>query len=164
MMKFLIVLVFLLLFLSPLAASEKSWPLKFNAGPGWEIQYKGDGIDFFSFTRPKGENLVFTFHRWPAQGGPEQVTVYLRKIADSFSESTTWFTLPGLAKQKYEIDPVSGEEFSGEAAVFEGFDKTLLVIVMLSDGDGIWQGQYSGSKAMWSEVKRLLGTMQRTDD
>ena len=116
MMKFLIVLVFLFLFLSPLAASEKSWPLMFNAGPGWEIQYKGDGIDFFSFTRPKGENLVFTFHRWPAQGGPEQVAVYLRKIADSFSESTTWFTLPGMAKQKYEIDPVSGAEFSGEAA------------------------------------------------
>ena len=159
MMRFLTLL--LLLFLSHLAAAEESWPLKFNAGPEWEIQYKGEGIDFFSFTRPKGENLIFTLNRWPAQGGPEQVPVYLRKIADGFSESTTWFTLPGMARKKYEIDPVSGEVFSGEAAVFEGFDKTLLVIVMVSDGDGIWEGQYSGSKAMWGEVKELLRTMQR---
>ena len=85
----------------------------------------------------------------------------MRKIADSFSENTNWFTLPGMAKKKNEIDPISGEVFSGEATVFEGFDKTLLVIVMVSDGDGIWQGQYSGSKAMWSEVKTLLMTMQR---
>ena len=160
LMKFLTLLVLLLL--SPLAAAGESWPLKFDAGPGWEIQYKGEGIDFFSFTRPKGENLIFTLNRWPAQGGPDQVPVYLRKIADSYSESTTWFTLPGMTKKKYEIDSVSGDVFSGEAALFEAFDKTLLVIVMVSDGDGIWQGQYSGSKAMWGEVKKLLGTMQRT--
>jgi hypothetical protein len=35
---------------------------------------------------------------------------------------------------------------------------------MVSDGDGIWNGQYSGSKEMWGEVKRLLGTMQRAGD
>ncbi len=157
-MKFLTVLILLLL--SSLAAAA-SWPLKFNAGPEWEIQYKGDGIDFFSFTRPKGENLIFTLNRWPAQGGSEQVPVYLRKIADGFSENISWFSLPGMSKEKYVIDPISGDVFSGEGAVFENFDKTLLVIVMVSDGDGIWQGQYSGSKAMWEEVKKLLGTMQR---
>jgi hypothetical protein len=58
MMKSLALLV--LLFLSPLAAAEESWPLKFSAGPEWDIQSQGDGIDFFSFTRPKGENILFT--------------------------------------------------------------------------------------------------------
>ena len=162
MMKSLALLV--LLFLSPLAAAEESWPLKFSAGPEWDIQSRGDGIDFFSFTRPKGENILFTLYKWPTKGGPEQIPVYVKRIADSFSESMTWFTFPGMAEEKYEIESISGEAFSGEAAIFENFDKTLLVILMVSDGDGIWQGQYSGSKAMWGEVKALLQTMQRAGD
>ena len=159
MMKLLSVLV--LLFLSPLTIASESLPLKFDAGPEWDVQYQGEGIDFFSFTRPKGENLIFTFYKWPTKGGPEQIPVYVKKIADDFSENTTWFTLPGMDEQKYEIESISGDAFSGEAAVFENFDKTLLVILMVSDGDGIWKGQYSGSKAMWDEVKTLLRTMHR---
>ena len=138
--------------------------MKFSAGPEWDVQSQGDGIDFFSFTRPKGENILFTLYKWPTKGGPEQVPVYLRQIADRFSESVTLFTLPGMSETSYEIDTLSGDAFSGEAAVFENFDKTLLVMVMVSDGDGIWQGQYSGSKAMWGEVKTLLQTMQRAGD
>jgi hypothetical protein len=154
----------MLLLLTPLSATAESWPLQFDAGPEWNIEYQGEGTDFFSFTRPKGENLLFILHKWPTKGGPEQVPVYVKKIADNFSENTSWFTLPGMAKEKYEMDSIPGEAFSGEAAVFESFDKTLLVILMVSDGDGIWNGQYSGSKEMWGEVKRLLGTMQRAGD
>ena len=158
MMKSLALLV--LLFLSPLAAAEESWPLKFSAGPEWDIQSQGDGIDFFSFTRPKGENILFTLYKWPTKGGPEQIPVYVKRIADSFSESMTWFTFPGMAEEK-EIDQ--------DAPTTGGRNKLKLFIIVgaaavLATGNcAAFGGIHGRCRVHRAEILRISGPCDEAD-
>jgi hypothetical protein len=46
------------------------------------------------------------------------------------------------------------------------FDKNNLgglyqTMFMLSDGDGIWNGQFSGSKERWTEAVQILKKLKR---
>jgi hypothetical protein len=112
--------------LATAARSDDEWPLVINADPAWQIQYKGDGIHFFSLTRPAGENVYFTFSKWPAPGGREQVSLLLKGIADRFAESQSTRLIPFAAPDSYELETIDGDDFSGEAAtaMVSGTDST----------------------------------------
>jgi hypothetical protein len=150
-----------MLVLATAARSDDEWPLVINADPAWQIQYQGDGIHFFSLTRPAGENVFFTFSKWPAPGGREQVSLLLKGVADGFAESQSTRLIPFAAPDSYELETIDGDDFSGEAAVFKHWDRSLLVLFMISDGDGIWDGQYSGSRQTWQRAKRVLQGLGR---
>jgi hypothetical protein len=64
-------------------------------------------------------------------------------------------------KKGYDIEDLMGIEYSGQAAVFEMWDGTVQTIFMISDDDGIWNGQFGGSRTMWEKAKKVLGTLAR---
>ena len=151
------------LVLAPESHADEKWPLVINADSAWQIEYRGNGIHFFNLTRPEGENVFFTFSKWPAPGGREQIPVFLRQIANSLAQEGETKLIPFVADEGYSLEKIIGDSFSGEAAIFRNWDGTLLVIFMVSDGDGIWKGQYSGSKTTWEKAKIVLQNLQRAE-
>lgn len=150
----------LALAVQPVIGAEE-WPLRFDAGPEWQIEYRGDGVDFFTLSRPKGENVFFVVSRWPSPGGREQIAQYIDKMARGLQEKSSGRATSLLMKGGYEIEEITGSEYSGQAAVFAMWDGTLQAMFMVSDGDGIWNGQFSGSRTLWREAKRVLGQLAR---
>jgi hypothetical protein len=155
--------LFLILFSIVTAASAQQWPLQFDAGPEWKIDYKGDKIDFFTLDRPNGENVFFTLSRWPAGGGRDQVPFLIARMAEGLEERYAGKPISLLIKNGYTIEDIAGAAFSGQAAIFTMRDSTLQVIFMVSDGDGIWSGQFLGSREIWAEAKIVLGSLSRHD-
>ena len=150
----------LIVFSLPLTAEER--PLIVNADPQWHIDYKDQGIHFFTMTRPRGEEVLLMFSKWPAPGGEDQIPVFVKQMADGFMDKMNDNIIPLVSKDAYELETISGAEFSGQAAVFKTTVGTYQTMFMVSDGDGIWNGQFSGSKSMWSEAKAVLEKLQRT--
>ena len=71
--------------------------------------------------------------------------------------------IPYVAKEGYSLERMVGDHFSGEAAIFKTWGGSLLVIFMISDGDGIWEGQYSGSETIWKKAKSILQNLRRAE-
>ncbi|MEO1035386.1 MAG: hypothetical protein AAFX44_07495 [Pseudomonadota bacterium] len=150
---------FLLLAMSSVFAQEQ--PLIVDAEPAWDIEYFGDKVPFYSLTRQDNGDSQLMFHRWPVRGSKEQIPTLLGDIAQRFAEEmgSGWTKL--VIKDGYALESIAGNEFSGEAAIFSsrlGFVQTMF---MISDGDGLWFGQFNGPKAMWSEAVAVLNNLQR---
>ena len=144
----------------PLLAEEKL-PLKVDAGAAWKVEYKGDSIQIFTLTRPTGENVVLMFSRWPAPGGKEQIPATIKKMAEAFLAEVAKNEELKDVKEEYKIEKLEGIEYSGEAAVFATDDGMRQTMFMISNGDGIWNGQFTGSSQMWDEAKEILKKLRK---
>jgi len=151
----------LFLFPSIILHAEKSWPLQIQADDDWNIEYENQGVQFFTITRPEGENVLLMFSRWPAPGGKEQIPTYIKQMAEGFlTEMEKQEELKSVQKA-YKIVKINGVEFSGEAAVFQIEGGMLQTMFMVSDGDGIWNGQYTGSPEIWEKAKVILMNLKK---
>lgn len=83
------------------------------------------------------KTFFFTFSRWPAPGGREQIPLFVSRIAEGFAQERETKLFPFVVKEGYRLEKITGNNFSGEAAIFKNWDGTPLVICMVSDGDGI---------------------------
>jgi len=146
--------------ISQLVAADQ-WPLVVTAEPEWSIEYTDDGVHFFTLTRPEGENVLLMFSKWPASGGKEQIPGLIKRMADGFLDKEKNKVMSFIFKNEYEVEKLEGDEFSGEAAIFKGRFELFQTMFMVSDGDGIWNGQFSGSETMWVEAKIILENLRR---
>jgi hypothetical protein len=147
---------------APVAVVEE-WPLRIDAEPEWKVECTGDGIQFFMLTRSEGEQAPLMFSRWPAPGGKDQIPALIKQMADSFLLKVKRNEVPLVSKDGYQVEKIAGDEFSGQAAIFKinyGIYQTIFIV---SDGDGICNGQFSGSKTMWLKAKAILKKPQRAD-
>lgn len=143
--------------------ANEAMPLKIDAGEKWKVDYKGDGIQFFTITRPGGEHVLLMFSRWPVPGGKEQITPMIKQMADAFlAEAAKQEELKTIRKD-YKVEKIEGVQYSGEAAVFETEDGMRQTLFMISNGDGIWNGQFTGSGPMWDEAKELLKKIKKAE-
>ena len=68
-----------------------------------------------------------------------------------------------LKTDKYKIEEITGDTFSGNFVQFEvdgGFTQTMF---MVGDDEGIWNGQFTGTKERWAEALRILKSMKKRD-
>ena len=61
------------------------------------------------------------------------------------------------------MEEISGAEFYGQAAVFETRLGATQALFMVSDGDGLWSGQFMGTEPVWQEAKVVLGSLRRAE-
>lgn len=141
--------------------AEEKLPLKVDAGENWKVEYKGDGIQFFSLTRAEEENTLLMFSRWPAPGGKEQIPATIKMMAESFLTEIVKNKELKDIKKEYKVEKIEGAQYSGEVAVFEIKDGMYQTIFMVSDGDGIWNGQFTGTLAMWEEAKEIVKKLEK---
>lgn len=158
---FLPVTCLLLLVFVASSSVAKQWPLQIPASNEWHIEYQHRGVDFFSLSRPKGEKVIFMFSRWPAAGSSGQIPYFVRQIADSLLEKKKERASDPDQFDDYTVEEIAGDYFSGQAAVFTRDSAMVHTIFMVSDGDGIWNGQFSGSRDRWLEAVDILGGLQR---
>jgi len=160
-MRILILSILLSAFASIEVVAEENLPLKIGASAEWKVEYKGDGVQFFTLTQVKGENQLLMISRWPAPGGKEQIPATIKMMADGFlAEVAKQKELKGV-KKNYKIEKIEGVEYSGEAAVFEIEEGLRQTMFMISNGDGIWKGQFTGSAKVWEEAKVILKKIKK---
>jgi len=145
-----------LLTLCAYAENEEEGPLEVTVSEKWQIRYKGDGTQFYTVTRKEGETALLMFHRWPAPGNRDQIPVYLGQIADGFLKEAKNNPDFHLEKEGFVKEKIEGIEFTGEVVIFTIQGGMYQAVFMLSNGDGIWNGQFSGSKERWLEALEIL--------
>ena len=83
-------------------------------------------------------------------------------MAEGFLKESKKSADLGLEKEEFTKEKIKGIEFSGEAAIFTIQGGLLYqTMFMLSDGDGIWSGQFTGSKERWAEALKILKQLKR---
>lgn len=148
---------------APAGGGENEQPLEVEAGPEWSIEYQGDGVSFYSLSREDQDDLHFMFSRWPAPGGRDQIPELVEKIAEGLLAEAKDNDEIQLAKHDYKIEILNKGDFPGRAAVFETENDELQTMFFISDGRGLWNGQFGGSASVWAEAKEILAKLRRND-
>jgi len=103
------------------------------------------------------------FHRWPPPGNRDQIPFYLNQIAEGFLKKADKNKTINLEKEGFKKENIEGTGFSGESVIFTINGGLYQKIFMLSYGDRIWSGQFSGSKERWAEAVKILKYLKRKE-
>lgn len=66
-----------------------------------------------------------------------------------------------LKTDEYTIEEIAGDTFSGSFVQFEfkgGFTQTMF---MIGDAEGIWNGQFAGTRERWAEALSILKKLKK---
>jgi hypothetical protein len=132
-------------------------PLQVNAPADWTVTYDGsNGAQHYSLTKAQGENVLLMFSKWPAPGTADQMPGFLETMATKFLDVAAHNPKIKLENTTYTKGEFLGDPFSGDYVQFTVKGGMKTVMFMFSDGNGIWNGQYTGSADGWIEVMELL--------
>lgn len=92
---------------------------------------------------------------------PEAISAYLKQIADDFLKDAKQSDDFSLDTPDYKTETIEGKQFSGEVVIFSIEGGMYQTIFMLSDGDGIWNGQYTGTKEGWTDAVNILKALKK---
>jgi len=141
--------------------AKQQGPLAIELPAGWEMKYKGDGIDFYTLTS-KGEGLsLLMLSRWPMGGGKDKIPALMDQLSKSFAESAKNNKDINLTNPDAKPEDLGGENFSGKYVLFEIDGGVVQAMYMVSDGTDIWNGQFSGSKEQWTEALGIIRKLKR---
>ena len=143
--------------------------LKIDAPKGstFKDEVMKNGVHFYSIKwKLKNEmTSVFSISKWPKEMSTSEMAPSVKEIIEN-----TFAVTKAQGKSKIEDDAeiqyseISEEFVSGNVAYFEhtserGFQR-ILSVHMVSDGDVIWSGQFSGSKELFKEAMNIFKTME----
>ena len=143
--------------------------LKIDAPKGstFKEEVMKNGVHFYSIKwKLKNEmTSVFSISKWPVEMPNSEMAPSVKKIIEN-----TLAVTKAQGKSKIEDDveiqyeEISEEFVFGNVAYFEhtserGYQR-ILSVHMVSDGDVIWQGLFSGSKELFKEAMNIFKTME----
>ena len=168
-MKYFALSSLIFMFVSCFGNKNESGVLKINAPEGaiFEDKVMENGVHFYSIKWKRGNEMtsVFMISKWPVEMPTSEMAPSVKKIAED-----TFAVMKANGKSKIEKDTkiqyseISEEFVSGNVAYFEhtserGYQR-ILSVHMVSDGDAIWNGQFSGSKELFKEAMNIFKTME----
>lgn len=142
--------------------AEDGRPLKIEADEKWEVHYQGGLMPSFTLTRYEGRYVHLIFSRRSASVGNEPIPASIKRMAEAFLAALAQQESLHDLKKEYKIEKIEGVQYSGEAVVFEKGNGRRKTMFLISDGDGIWNGQFIGSAAMWEEAKEVLRNLKKS--
>ena len=157
------------MFVSCFGNKNESGVLKINAPKGStlkdEVMKNGVHFYYIKWKRKNEMTSVFMISKWPVDMSTSEMASTVKEIIED-----TFAATKANGKSKIEDDAkiqyseISEEFVSGNVAYFEhtrerGYQR-ILSIHMVSDGDVIWNGQFSGSKELFKEAMNIFKTMQ----
>ncbi|HEY5744972.1 MAG TPA: hypothetical protein VIU12_02750 [Chryseolinea sp.] len=153
-------LIIALLFNIVAVSAKAEGPLHVTAPPDWSVKYDDSkGIQFYSAKKTGAKNLVLMFSRWPASNDPKQIPVFIDQMGKAFAEQAkNTPELKGI-DTTYTVEPLKGDSFSGSMIRFK-FQEGIQTMFMISNGDGIWNGQYTGPESDWKDALKILTTLK----
>jgi hypothetical protein len=143
--------------------------LKIDAPEGviFEDKVMGGGVHFYSIKWKRKNEMasVFMISKWPTQMSTSEMSSTVKEIIEG-----TFATIKAKGGSKIEDDAkvqyaeILEEFVSGNVAYFEHTSKRgnrrIQSVHMISDGDVIWNGQFSGSKELFQEAMDIFKTIQ----
>jgi hypothetical protein len=161
-MRILSIAVLSFLFTLAVRADSTTGPLQIDASD-WSVQYDNSKkTQLYTLSRPQGENITLMFSRWPAPGNADQMPGFLDQMATTFLDRAKTNPKIKLESSDYTKGEFLGNPFSGNYVQFTIKSNMKLVMFMFSDGNGIWNGQYTGSADGWIEAMEVLKGIQKS--
>lgn len=146
----------------PLFAEEAKQALIVEVPATWKVEFKGDkGIQFYTVTRKERDTALLMFSRWPVPGNVNQIPEQIEAMAKGFvglAKDKNGFK---LKTDKYKIEEIAGDTFSGSFVQFEIDGGLIQTMFMVGDAEGIWNGQFSGTKERWAEAVSILKKLEK---
>ena len=134
----------------PSIAEEAKQALIVDAPATWKVEFKGD-------------TALLMFSRWPAPGNVNQIPETVEMLAKGFVAQAKDNKDLKLKTTDYKIEEIDGDTFSGRFVQFEiegGFCQTMF---MIGDTEGIWNGQFTGTKERWTEALSSLKKLKKKE-
>lgn len=168
-MKYLVLFSILLTHFSCAETSNESGVLKVDAPEGSVLKDKvmGNGVHFYSIKWKRKNEMasVFMISKWPTAMPVSKIPSTVKKIIGDTFASTKKKAVSSIEKDAKIQDLEISEKFVlGNLAYFEHTDekgnRRVQSIHMVTDGDVIWNGQFSGSKELFETYKDIFKTMK----
>ena len=168
-MKNLVLFSFTFTLISCFGNKNEFGVLKIDAPKGstFKDQVMEEGVRFYSieWKRKNEMSSVFMISKWPNEMSASKMPSTVQKIIKRTFESvkkSDGSVIEEDAKIQYE--EISEKFVFGNVAYFEATSKRgnrrVQSIHMVSDGDIIWSGQFSGSKELFKEAMNIFKTME----
>jgi flagellar hook assembly protein FlgD len=148
----------------PLLAEEAKQSLIVEAPATWKVEFNGDkGMQVYTVVlREDGDTGLFRITRWPDEAGnvkqiPEQIEASAKNFLADAKDSKDF----KVKTEKYQIEEITGDTFSGRFVMLEMDNGTIQTIFMIGDAEGVWSGVYSGTKERWAEVVSILKKLKK---
>jgi|GEM_PF-1110802 len=168
-MKYIILSLFTFLMVSCSNSRNALGALKIDPPEGAILEDKvmEHGVHFYSikWRNKPAQNSVFMISKWPTQMSASKIPSTVKSIIEE--------TLSSLKKRdgnsmsedaKIQYEDISGKFVSGNLAYIEYTDKKgnkkVVSIHMVSDGNMIWNGQFTGSKELFDLSMDILKTIE----
>jgi len=146
----------------PTLAEEAKQSLVVEVPETWEVEFKGDkGIQFYTVTRKAGDTALLMFSRWPAPGNVKQIPEQIEAMAKGFVGLAKGNKDFKLKDENYKIEEITGVTFSGHFVQFEIEGGVTQTMFMIGDEEGIWNGQFTGTKERWAEAVAILKKIKK---
>ena len=147
------------------AESAGPGPLKVTAPEGWEVNFgNGYGLSHYTIRAGKPGTALLTLSVWPPGGSPEKIPELVEGLAQGFAQAAQSDATLSTIDANYTRGAISGEVFSGNYAEFKistGDRMVVQTLYMISDGQTIWNGQYTGTESGWEQAKGVLGALRK---
>ena len=168
-MKNLVLFSLIFMLISCFGNKNEFGVLKIDAPKGstFKDEVMKNGVHFYSIKwKLKNEmTSVFSISKWPNEMSTSEMAPSVKEIIED-----TFAVTKAQGKSKIEDDTkiqyseISEEFVSGNVAYFEhtserGYQR-ILSVHMISDGDVIWQGLFSGSKQLFKDAMNIFKTME----
>ena len=143
--------------------------LKIDAPDGSILQDEimKNGVHFYSIKWKRKNEMpsVFMISKWPNEMSTSEMPSTVQKIIEGTFESVKKSDGSVIQEDaKVQYAEISEKFVSGNVAYFEHTSKRgnrrVQSVHMVSDGDVIWNGQFSGSKELFQEAMNIFKTMQ----
>lgn len=146
----------------PLLSEEARQELNVEAPDTWKVEFKGDkGLQFYTVKRKQGDTALLMFSRWLAPGNVNQIPEQIEMMAKGFVGMARGNKDIKLKTDQYKIEEIAGETLSGRFVQFEIEGGVFQTMFMIGDAEGIWNGQFTGTKERWVEALSILKNLKK---
>jgi hypothetical protein len=83
---------------------------------------------------------------------PQQIEIMAKGFVKTAKDNKNF----KLKTDKYEIEEITGDTFSGRVVQFEIDGGLIQTMFMIGNTEGIWNGQFTGTKERWAEALSIL--------
>lgn len=141
---------------------EVKGPLEVATPANWEVEVKGnERIPFYTVKHGNGNMGLLIFSRWPQRGNGGQIPALLDSMAKAFIAQAQMSEGVKLESEEYKLEPLEGGDFSGQYVMFSAEGGVVVAMFMLSDGEVIWNGQFTGKAWEWPDAEGILKGMKK---
>jgi len=126
-----------------------------------------NGVHFYSIKWKRKNEMpsVFMISKWPNEMSTSEMPSTVQKIIEGTFESVKKSDGSVIEEDaKVQYAEISEKFVSGNVAYFEHTSKRgnrrVQSVHMVSDGDVIWNGQFSGSKELFKSAMGIFKTME----